>query len=162
MRTKLRKININIILGACVIVMMLLCVLSISQPLRFDKERVSRETEVKERLQQIRNAEEKYRLKHGVYTGDFATLIKGKYLKADAQYIPYSDGKRFSLSATTIVGKSGKQIPLMECAAQYGDYLNGLNEDAIQELTENASNMGSYPGLKIGDITTDNNNAGNW
>ena len=162
MRMKLRKININIILGACVIIMMLLCVLSLSQPLRFDKERVSRETEVKERLQQIRDAEEKYRLKHGVYTGDFATLIKGKYLKTDAQYIPYSDGKRFSLSATTIVGKSGKQIPLMECAAQYGDYLNGLNEDAIQELTENASNMGSYPGLKIGDITTDNNNAGNW
>ena len=147
MSMKLRKINNNIVLGACVIVMMLLCILSISQPIRFDKQRASRETEVKEKLMQ---------------TGDFNTLVKGKYLKADAQYIPYSDGKKFSLAATTIVGKSGKQIPLMECGAEYGDYLDGLDEESIQEVTDKANYAGEYPGLKIGDITTDNNNAANW
>ena len=78
------------------------------------------------------------------------------------QYIPYSDGKKFTLSATTIVSKSGKQIPLMECGASYEDFLNGLDENAVQELIDNAMISGAYPGLKIGDITTDNNNAGNW
>ena len=159
---KLRKINNNIVLGACVIVMMSLCILSISQPIRFDNERASRETEVKAKLMHIRDAEERYKAKHGAYTGDFQTLIKGKYLKADDAIIPYSDGKKFSLAATTIVGKSGKQIPLMECGAEYEDYLDGLDEDAIQQAADKANYAGEYPGLKIGDITTDNNNAGNW
>lgn len=159
---KLRKINNNAILGACVIVMMLLCVLSVCQPLIFQKQQENRETAVKEKLMQIRTAEEKYKAKNGVYTGDFSALVKGKYLKTDDQYIPYSDGKKFSLAATTIVGKSGKQIPLMECSAAYEDYLDGLNEDAIQQAIEKASYAGLFPGLKIGDVTKDNGNAGNW
>lgn len=157
-----KRINNNYILGACVFVMMLLCILSVSQPIRFQKAMESREVEVKAKLIKIRDAEEKYKVKHGVYTGDFATLIKGKYLKGGDTVIPYSDGKKFSLAATTIVGKSGKQIPLMECGATYEDYLNGLNEEAIQEATDKANYAGLYPGLKIGDISADNNNAGNW
>lgn len=157
-----RKININYILGACALVLFLLCLMSIFQPLHFQSEMTKRETVVKQSLFKIREAEERYKSQHGVYTGDFSILVKGKYLADSLQYIPFSDKKRFSLSATTIVGKSGKQIPLMECGAQYEDYLGGLNENAIQELKENASNAGNYPGLKIGDITTDNNNAGNW
>lgn len=111
---------------------------------------------------EIRTAEERYKARHGGYSGDFQTLIKGKYLQESLQYIPYSDGKKFTLSATTIVSKSGKQIPLMECGASYEDFLNGLDENAVQELIDNAMISGAYPGLKIGDITTDNNNAGNW
>lgn len=157
-----KRINNNYILGACVFIMMLLCILSVSQPIRFQKAMESREVEVKAKLIKIRDAEEKYKAKHGVYTGDFATLVKGKYLKGDDTVIPYSDGKKFSLAATTIVGKSGKQIPLMECGATYEDYLDGLSEEAIQETTDKANYAGLYPGLKIGDITADNNNAGNW
>lgn len=162
MRMKLRKINNNAILGACVIIMMLLCALSISQPLIFEKQMASREAEVKEKLMLIRSAEERYKAKYGVYTGDFAVLIKAKYIKAEDTLIPYSDGRKFSLAATTIIHKSGKQIPLMECGATYEDYLDGLNEEAIQQVTEKASDAGNFPGLKIGDITKDNDNASNW
>ena len=151
MRMKLRKINNNAILGACVIIMMLLCALSISQPLIFEKQMASREAEVKEKLMLIRSAEERYRAKYGVYTGDFAVLIKAKYLKAEDTLIPYSDGRKFSLAATTIIHKS-----------TYEDYLDGLNEEAIQQVTEKASDAGNFPGLKIGDITKDNDNASNW
>ena len=110
----------------------------------------------------IRTAEEKYKQKHGVYTGDFATLAKEKLLADSLQYIPFSNGKKFSLVATTIVGKSGKQTPLMECGATYETYLEGLDGDAIRQATDMANYAGLYPGLKIGDITTDNDNAGNW
>lgn len=157
-----RKININYILGACALTLFALCLLSISQPIRFQSEQAKREKAVKESLAKIRTAEEKFKDRYGVYTGDFSSLVKGGYITKDMQYIPFSDGKKFSLSATTIVGKSGKQTPLMECGATYGDYLDGLDENAIQELTDNASLAGRYPGLKIGDLTTDNNNAGNW
>lgn len=157
-----RKINNNYILGACALLLLVMCLLSIFQPIYFKKQQEEREKAVKERLLLIRDAEEKYKRDHGVYTGDFTTLVKGRYLEKSLQYVPFSDGKKFSLSATIIVGKSGRQIPLMECGATYEDYLEGLNEDAIQENMENANISGNYPGLKIGDITTDNNNAGNW
>lgn len=54
-----KRIKNNYILGACVIIMMLLCILSVSQPIRFQKAMTSREAEVKEKLMQIRQAEEK-------------------------------------------------------------------------------------------------------
>ncbi len=156
------KINNNYILGACLVVLIALCILSIRQPMRFQQEQERREQVVKERLLLIKKAEEKYKARHGVYAGDFKTLVKGKYLADSLQYIPFSGGKKFSLTATTIVGKSGKQIPLMECGATYEDYLDGLNENNIQEVTEQANGTGLFPGLKIGDITIDNDNAGNW
>ena len=61
-----KRIKNNYILGACVIIMMLLCILSVSQPSRFQKAMASREAEVKEKLMQIRQAEEKYKSKDGV------------------------------------------------------------------------------------------------
>lgn len=157
-----KKISNNSILAACVLVVLTLCLLSVWQPIHFQKEKEQRETAVKQRLMKIRTAEENYKRRHGTYTGDFATLIKGKWLDREMQYIPFSDNKRFSLSATTIVTKNGKQIPLMECGATYEEYLDGLNEDDIQQETDNANMEGRFPGLKIGDITTNNDNAGNW
>ena len=156
------KLTHDFFLTLCAICLATLCVLSIINPLLFEGQRAKREEVVKKRLIAIRSAEEKYKARHGVYTGDFATLIKGKYLKADDSIIPYSDGKKFSLAAATIVGKSGKQIPLMECSAAYEDYLDGLDEEAIMNVTEEANYAGRFPGLKIGDITKDNDNAGNW
>jgi hypothetical protein len=50
----------------------------------------------------------------------------------------------------------------MECSASFRDYLDGLDENSINNLIEKANNSGNFPGLKIGDLTTDNNNAGNW
>ena len=45
--------------------------------------------------------------------------------------------------------------------------LNAAVENYISALkdknkVDKAMISGAYPGLKIGDITTDNNNAGNW
>lgn len=50
----------------------------------------------------------------------------------------------------------------MECGTQYAVYLNGMDEKQIKDITEEANNRGDFPGLKIGDITTPNDNAGNW
>lgn len=157
-----RKININYILGTCAIVLFVLCLLSIYQPLHFQSELAKREKVVKERLVKIRTAEEKYKKRHGTYTGDFALLVKERLLADSLQYIPFTEGKRFSLTASMQVAKNGKQVPLMECTATYEDYLDGLSENEIQEITEKANAIGNFPGLKIGDLTTDNNNAGNW
>jgi hypothetical protein len=156
------KININYILAGCVVVLSLLCVLSVLKPLNFQKEQAQREVIVKKRLLKIRTAEERYRQKYKTYTGSFSTLIRQGFLADSLQYIPFAGKKRFDLQATVQLGKSGRQIPLMECGADYHDYLSGMDSDEIEQLIEKANTAGQYPGLKFGDIETDNNNEVNW
>lgn len=92
-----------------------------------------------------------------------AEAILGADYNADSlQYIPYSNGQKFELEKTIHIGRSGVMQNVMECRAPYAAYLNGMNEREIYNLTDAAENMGRYPGLKIGDLVTPNNNAGNW
>lgn len=146
----------------CVAVLIAVCALSVSGPIRFQRETARREAAVKERLVAIRLAEEQYRKDVGAYSGSFDVLISKGYLKQGYQYIPFDGTEKFSLSATTQLSKSGKQMPLMECGAQYQQYLNGMDENSVANLIESANESGRYPGLKIGDLTQPNNNAGNW
>lgn len=154
--------KVNYILTAAVIVLAALCVLSISAPLRFQHEQRRREAEVKARLLRIGAAEYRYRMRHGTYCGDWATLIHQEGLDSADQYVPYSNGKRFKLRTATIKLKSGKQRPAMECGATYEDYLQDLDENSVSQLIERTLRQGSFPGLKIGDITIPDNYAGNW
>ncbi len=157
-----KKISNNIISGILAAALAVTCGLSVYSPIRFDKQRETRERAVKERLVKIRYAEEKYKKANGVYADDFAKLVKGGYLADSLQYIPFTENKKFDLSTNILTGKSGRQIPLMECAAGYEEYLSGLDDNGISNLIEEANNSGRYPGLKIGDVTTPNDNAGNW
>lgn len=156
------KIHHNLLLTACVLALVIACVASVWAPVRFSSEQKKRETAVKERLVAIRQAQERYRAKHGIYCPNLTSLVKAGLIADSTIIIPYSDDERFELGTTTITGKSGRSIALMECGAQYQQYLNGLNENDIANLIEAANEAGRYPGLKIGDLETPNNNAGNW
>lgn len=155
-------ISKNHILALLAAVLAAVCAMSIYSPIRFGRQQAARERAVKERLVKIRYAEERYRKATGTYTDDFNTLVGMGYLADSLQYIPFSDNKKFDLTVTTQISKSGRQTPLMECGAGYEDYLHGLDGNSIAGLIEEADNAGRYPGLKIGDITTPNDNAGNW
>ena len=76
--------------------------------------------------------------------------------------IPFSNGKKFDLTVSSVVLKSGKSEPVMECSATYNEYLYGLDANEIGNLNEQAAEQGQYAGLKIGDVNTPNNNAGSW
>lgn len=156
------KVNNTYCLGGCVFVLVLLCLLSIGSPILFEKQKTRREDAVKERLMTIRAAEEKYRARHGVYASSFKELERCGLLADSLGNVPCVEGQRFSLTATTLPGKSGKAIPVMECGATYKQYLDGLNKSSINELTEEANTNGRFPGLKIGDTETPNDNVGNW
>ena len=156
------RFNMNYVLGALAAALAVTCALSIHAPMRFDDRRAEREQAVKERLVKIRYAEERYRRANGVYTDDFGELVRGGFLADSLQYIPFAGGKKFDIAVNTQTGKSGRQIPLMECGAEYADYLDGLDGNSISNLIEEAETAGRYPGLKIGDLTTPNDNAGNW
>lgn len=77
-------------------------------------------------------------------------------------YIPFSDGEVFDLQIATHVTATGVVESMMQCGAVYSQYLKGMDKNGIANLTERAMNEGRYAGLKIGDLLTPNNNAGNW
>lgn len=156
------KINNNHILALLAAALAVACFMSLYVPIRFGRQQEARERTVKERLIKIRSAQERYRKTHGTYAADLLLLVRSGLLADSLQYIPYSDGKKFTLETTVQTARSGRAVPLMECGAGYNDYLSGLDKNAIDELTERANNAGRYPGMKIGDIKTPNNNAGNW
>lgn len=92
-----------------------------------------------------------------------AEAIVGTDGNADSlKFIPYSDGQTFELEKTIHIGRSGVTQNVMECRAPYSAYLKGLSEREIYNLTDAAEKQGRYAGLKIGDLMTPNNNAGNW
>ena len=57
----------NLLLGGCVALLVVLCWLSISAPMRFDAQRHQREQAVIGCLLQIRAAQEAYHTSHGTY-----------------------------------------------------------------------------------------------
>lgn len=86
-----------------------------------------------------------------------------KGFNADSmRYIPFGNGATFAMDTITQISRSGAPICLLEVKAPYTTYLNGLNEQEIINLIDEQTQLGRYVGLKIGDLETANNNAGNW
>ncbi len=156
------RLKINHILLAICLVLAVLSATSIVRPLRFSSERTRREACVKRSLCSIRRAEAAYLRSHGTYARSLAQLVECGLLDDTLKTVPYSGGKPYEISVGMHTGKSGNPVPVMECGASFTSYLSGLDENRIKELTEQSNAGGEYPGLKFGDITTPNDNAGNW
>ncbi len=99
------------------------------------------------------------------------TLYGADYDASEIRYIPHSDDKggekqEFLLLAMPIITKSGTMMAVMECDAEFSQFLIGDSKMWKREVinrTEFAEGQGNYPGLKIGDASLSwNNNAGNW
>ncbi|MBQ8937417.1 MAG: hypothetical protein IJ066_06815 [Bacteroidaceae bacterium] len=97
---------------------------------------------------------------------NLADSLFGPGYNADSiRYIPYAEGDTFQLQAQTTVTRSGTIMYVMECAAPDTSFLKNMGrngERLIVNRAQLADDMGSYPGLKIGDLWNWNNNAGNW
>ena len=167
LRARLKAVRIslrtlNIALAVAAVALAALCVASVCAPMRFDRERARREAAVKQRLMSIRTAAELYRRRTGAYTASFAALTRSRLLPDSVQYIPFSGGRRFRLAASAVATPSGKMVPVMECSATYADYLLGLDANTIRNITDEAEAAGRFAGLKIGDMDSPGDNAGNW
>lgn len=152
----------NLLLGGCVVLLIVLCWLSISSPIRFERERKHREQAVIACLIKIRAAQNSYHTLHGTYAPSIDSLVASRLISKQTAIIPYSNGRKFAIKTAIVTGADGSAIRLAECGASYEDYLDGQNADEIERLTRQANESGQYAGLKIGDLTTPDNNAGNW
>jgi len=94
------------------------------------------------------------------------SLYKGEYDEKSIDVIveiPFSNGKRFETEVNNGYKTSqGIRVPLFEARAPYESYLGDLNKQELVNLVDRETKLDHYPGLKVGDVFSPNNNAGNW
>lgn len=90
------------------------------------------------------------------------TLYGAGYNADSLRYIPYGRGLQFDMQVRNDTARSGAPICLLEVKAPYESYLGDLDKQEIINLKDEQTQLGKYCGLKIGDLETANNNAGNW
>jgi len=101
------------------------------------------------------------------YVSTLDSLFSKNYVIDSLPIIPYSNGKKFTLAATILkigskVSESTLDVPVFEAKALNRVILKGLNKQLRINLDDEALKMDKYPGLKVGSLTTNINNAGNW
>jgi hypothetical protein len=84
------KTALNIVFSVIIVVLIYFLVQSILEPIRFNKEKDAREAAIKERLIDIRTAQEAFKSVKGYYTGSFDTLIT--FLKTDSLPLVFKRG----------------------------------------------------------------------
>lgn len=94
------------------------------------------------------------------------SLYKGAYDEntiAQIVEIPFSDGLKFEIEVNNDYKTSqGIRVPLFEARAPFESYLGDLNEQELVNLIDREHKLEHYAGLKVGDVLSPNNNAGNW
>lgn len=84
------KTALNILFAVIILVLAYFLIESIMEPIRFNREKDSRELAIKERLIDIRTAQETYKAVKNRYTGSFDTLIS--FLKNDSLPLVFKRG----------------------------------------------------------------------
>ncbi len=108
-----------------------------------------------------------------VYVPVLEAIFSGVYDSVtvnDIRYIPYSDvaskdGQKKEFELEAVIQKqeqSGIELPLFQAQASYESYLGDLDKQEIINITEQQEDYNRYPGLRVGDVSEPNNNAGNW
>ena len=94
------------------------------------------------------------------------SLYKGEYDANSIDVIveiPFSNGQRFEMEVNNDYKTSqGIRVPLFEARAPFESYLSDLDKQELVNLVDRETKLEHYPGLKVGDVYSPNNNAGNW
>ncbi len=101
------------------------------------------------------------------YVGTLDSLYCKNYPIDSLPYVPYADGAKFVLGAKVLqisskVNESVLKVPVFEAKVLNRVLLKGLNKQLRINLDDESFKMDKYPGLKVGSLETNVNNAGNW
>lgn len=205
---------VRVLLVVAIVVLGYLLIESIMNPIRFNKERDSREASIIERLKDIRTAQVAYKSKYGRYTGSFDTLIN--FVKTDSFPLIYKEGSltddmieqgirnereavnkglivrdtsytsvvdsifdpgfyvdsirfvpllrntQFKMEAATVQTGSKVMVEVFEASVLNDIFLAGLDKQLVINYNALRERITGFAGLRVGNISEPNNNAGNW
>jgi hypothetical protein len=113
----------------------------------------------------IANGLENFR-RDTAYLDMIETLYEGKYTHETINQlaiVPFSENEKFVLKANNAYFNSnGIQIALFEARTEFKTYLHDLDRQEVLNITDIQRKLEKFAGLKVGDVESPNNNAGNW
>ncbi len=90
------------------------------------------------------------------------SLFGKRYHIDSLRYVPFTDGEEFVLGSGIVETGSGVKVHVFEAKVHNNVYMNGLEQQEIDNMSDLTLKLERYPGLKVGSLTETNNNAGNW
>lgn len=85
---------------------------------------------------------------------------KDKHIKG-LRWIPFTNHTKEIIMSAGTKEKGGFYVPVFEAKVPFEDYLNGLNEQEILNISVRAKDLARFPGLKVGSLD-DAITEGNW
>lgn len=140
------KTALNIVFTIIIIALAYFLVESIMKPIRFNQEKDAREDAIKERLIDIRTAQEAFKSVKGYYTGSFDTLIT--FLKTDSLPLVFKKGsltdEMIAAGITTereavkkgLISRDTSYIPVRDSIFDKGYPVDQLRDVPGMEKTE--------------------------
>lgn len=97
-----------------------------------------------------------------VWNDIIGTLFPADFNADSMRYVPFGNGAEFEMAIGQDSTKSGSFISLFEAKTPFETYYQGLDEQEVFNIIDERNQLGRYPGMKVGDAESGNNNAGNW
>lgn len=97
-----------------------------------------------------------------VWNDIIGTLFPEDFNADSMRYVPFGNGAEFEMATGQDSTKSGSFISLFEARTLFETYYQGLDEQEVFNIIDERNQLGRYPGMKVGDAESGNNNAGNW
>ncbi len=90
------------------------------------------------------------------------SLFGKQYYIDSLRFIPFAGNEEFVMGAGIVETGSGVKVHVFEAKVHNNVYLNGLEQQEIDNRSDKTLKLERYPGIKVGSLTETNNNAGNW
>lgn len=96
------------------------------------------------------------------YTSVLDSIFDPGFYVDSLQYVPYTDGESFKLEAAVVETGSGVDVEVFEASVLNDVFLRGLDKQLITNYNAEREKITGFPGMRVGNISEPNNNAGNW
>ena len=90
------------------------------------------------------------------------TIYPAGFNADSLKYVPFGNGATFEMVTRSDTTKSGAPLNLFQAQTPYETYMSDLDKQLLINLKDVQTKLGKYCGLRVGDIESPNNNAGNW
>lgn len=88
-------------------------------------------------------------------------FVRGFYVDS-LRYVPFCGSTQFEMKAATVQTGSKVMVEVFEASVLNNIFLAGLDRQLVINYNALREKITGFPGLRVGNISEPNNNAGNW
>jgi len=96
------------------------------------------------------------------YTTVLDSIFAPQFPVDSLRYVPYLGDTEFKMEAANVETASGVAVEVFEASVLNDVFLKGLDEQLITNYNVLREKITGFPGMRVGNVTEPNNNAGNW